>query len=810
MDKNGKILIVDDSKFNREILSEILNQYTVIEAKNGYEALEYMKADKNIALVLLDLVMPEMDGFEVLKYMNQNHLIDEIAVMIISIDKDDQSIEKAYELGVSGYITRPFSSAVVLKKVNNIISHYKRQKKLTTIINKQIYEKYKNNDMMIMILSHIVESRNGESGLHVLHIKKLTKLLLNILVKKTNQYSLTLDDMISIEVASSLHDIGKIAIPEEILNKPSSLTKEEMEVMKSHVIIGAKMLNSLPFYNDEPIVKYGYQICRWHHERYDGNGYPDGLKGEEIPIAAQVVSIVDAYAALTSKRVYKEAYSHEEALKMIQKGKCGVFNPLLIECLMDIESYIQNDLKINEFYEDNEYFEERTQEHLKDEGLNLSNLLYQDLYFEKSKYKFYSELSNNIQFEYSVVPPLLTLSKKDALLLNIEPKIIDPLSNEKVTKLFINNDFNVFIQQAIDLEKEKDKLHVRMRIDGMLVDYLDLNKNIQAALIVRIKILSNMDIAEKRLPQDGHFMGVIDGVELNIRVSVIPTIFGEKIVMRYLNSNSTIDRLSTFGMTEENFKKVNHMMSMPHGIIYVTGPTGSGKTTTLYMILEKLAQGQINISTIEDPVERKLNRINQMQVNTMSGLTFDRGLRALMRQDPDVIMVGETRDKETAEISVRAAITGHLVVSTLHTNDAISTIVRLEEMGVEPYMVANSLVGVVAQRLMRKVCPYCKKEVATSLSDRLALQEGIKYISKGTGCPHCNQTGYKGRIAIHEVIEIDSKVRKMISNQEEIDDIMKYLVEEQGVETLRDQALKLVKEGKTTVDEFNKIIAYID
>lgn len=362
----------------------------------------------------------------------------------------------------------------------------------------------------------------------------------------------------------------------------------------------------------------------------------------------------------------------------------------------------------------------------------------------------------------------------------------------------------------IHIEPFEDKLHVRMRIDGMLVDYLDLNKNIQAALIVRIKILSNMDIAEKRLPQDGHFMGVIDGVELNIRVSVIPTIFGEKIVMRYLNSNSTIDRLSTFGMTEENFNKMNHMMSMPHGIIYVTGPTGSGKTTTLYMILEKLAQGQINISTIEDPVERKLNRINQMQVNTMSGLTFDRGLRALMRQDPDVIMVGETRDKETAEISVRAAITGHLVVSTLHTNDAISTIVRLEEMGVEPYMVANSLVGVVAQRLMRKVCPYCKKEVATSLSDRLALQEGIKYISKGTGCPHCNQTGYKGRIAIHEVIEIDSKVRKMISNQEEIDDIMKYLVEEQGVETLRDQALKLVKEGKTTVDEFNKIIAYID
>lgn len=362
----------------------------------------------------------------------------------------------------------------------------------------------------------------------------------------------------------------------------------------------------------------------------------------------------------------------------------------------------------------------------------------------------------------------------------------------------------------IHIEPFEDKMRVRMRIDGMLVDYLDLNKNIQAALIVRVKILSNMDIAEKRIPQDGHFMGVIDGVELNMRVSVIPTIFGEKIVLRYLNSNSPIDRLDTFGMNEENYKKISHMMSMPHGIIYVTGPTGSGKTTTLYMILEKLAKGQINISTIEDPVEKKLNRINQMQVNNMSGLTFDVGLRALMRQDPDVIMVGETRDRETAEISVRAAITGHLVVSTLHTNDAISTIVRLEEMGIEPYMVANSLVGVVAQRLMRKVCPYCKKQVETSLSDRVALQEGIKYVTVGTGCPHCNQTGYKGRIAIHEIIEVDSNVRRMISNKEDIDDIMKYLVEEQNVETLRDQALTLVKEGKTTIDEYNKIIAYID
>lgn len=258
----------------------------------------------------------------------------------------------------------------------------------------------------------------------------------------------------------------------------------------------------------------------------------------------------------------------------------------------------------------------------------------------------------------------------------------------------------------IHIEPFEDKLHVRMRIDGMLVDYLDLNKNIQAALIVRIKILSNMDIAEKRLPQDGHFMGVIDGVELNIRVSVIPTIFGEKIVMRYLNSNSTIDRLSTFGMTEENFNKMNHMMSMPHGIIYVTGPTGSGKTTTLYMILEKLAQGQINISTIEDPVERKLNRINQMQVNTMSGLTFDRGLRALMRQDPDVILVGEMRDYETIQAVITLAETGHLVFSTLHTIGAPKTIDRIIDV-FPPHkqaqiraQLASVLQAVVTQQLL--------------------------------------------------------------------------------------------------------------
>ena len=294
------------------------------------------------------------------------------------------------------------------------------------------------------------------------------------------------------------------------------------------------------------------------------------------------------------------------------------------------------------------------------------------------------------------------------------------LVNTLLSRGYVNN------ASDIHIEPFEDKVIIRMRVDGMLVDYLTLQKNIQNSLIVRIKILSNLDIAEKRLPQDGHFVGRVEGLELNMRVSVIPTVFGEKIVMRYLNSNTPITRSDTYGMTLDNYNKIESMINMPHGIIYVTGPTGCGKTTTLYMLLESISKRQINISTIEDPVEKNLPRINQTQVNNMAGLTFEVGLRSLMRQDPDIIMVGETRDAETAEISVRAAITGHLVLSTLHTNDAVSAIVRLEDMGVEPYLVANSLVGVVAQRLVRTICPKCKEEVPAKASDKIAVGEDVK------------------------------------------------------------------------------------
>lgn len=360
----------------------------------------------------------------------------------------------------------------------------------------------------------------------------------------------------------------------------------------------------------------------------------------------------------------------------------------------------------------------------------------------------------------------------------------------------------------IHVEPYEDKTMVRMRIDGMLVDYVQLAKNLHQSLIVRIKIMSNMDIAERRVPQDGHFLSEIEGNRMNLRVSVIPTVHGEKAVLRFLNSNTPILNEEQYGMNQENFEKICQMLKMPHGIIYITGPTGSGKTTTLYMILEALAKRQLNISTIEDPVEKNIERVNQMQINTMAGLTFESGLRALLRQDPDIILVGETRDAQTASISVRAAITGHLVLSTLHTNDAISSIVRLEDMGIEPYMIANSLVGSVSQRLVRTICPHCKQVVRVCDADRKILGRDAVYMYRGAGCHHCNQTGYKGRTAVHEIIVIDKEIRRLISSHREIDEIYAYVKASQNLRTLKDEVCDLVLQGQTTMEELLKIISY--
>ena len=356
-----QLLVVDDSEMNREILKEILGkEYQILEACDGEEALKMLEQyGTEISLVLLDIIMPKMDGFEVLAYMNRDKWIEDIPVIMISSEGSESYIRRAYELGASDYISRPFDTKVVYQRVINMIKLYAKQRRLIHLVTDQIYEKEKNNRMMTGILSQIVEFRNGESGLHVLHINILTQLLLEKLMRKSENYDLSWSQQHMIATASALHDIGKIGIDEKILNKPGKLTKEEFEAMKQHTIIGARMLDSLEMYHDEEMMKYAYEICRWHHERYDGKGYPDGLKGEEIPISAQVVSLADVYDALVSDRVYKKAYSHEKAMEMILNGECGMFNPLLLECLVEIQDKVRKELGIKGVNEYLEYLEER-------------------------------------------------------------------------------------------------------------------------------------------------------------------------------------------------------------------------------------------------------------------------------------------------------------------------------------------------------------------------------------------------------------------------------------------------------------------
>ena len=381
-------------------------------------------------------------------------------------------------------------------------------------------------------------------------------------------------------------------------------------------------------------------------------------------------------------------------------------------------------------------------------------------------------------------------------------------SDAPVIKLLDNLLARAFSMNASDIHIEpfEEKTSVRIRVDGQLLDYVVLQKSLHQNLIARVKILGQMDIAEKRLPQDGHFRTRIANRDVNIRTSVIPTVFGEKAVLRLLASGNMVADAETFGMNQAHFEQFSKMLEAPNGMIYITGPTGSGKTTTLYMALQKLSNRKVNIATIEDPVEWNIPRVNQCQVNTVAGLTFERGLRSLLRQDPDIIMVGETRDEETAAISVRAAITGHLVFSTLHTNDAVSSIIRLIDMGVEPYMVANSIVGLVAQRLVRVVCPECGYWDEPT---KAFIGPKIKRVRRAQGCNSCSHTGYVGRRAIHEILCVDNQMRRMITQRTPMDELRSYATHYLGMESLTDEALKLVADGTTTVEELKKVAYYI-
>lgn len=346
LQNKSQILLVDDSAMNRMMLTEILrDSYHVLEAENGRECMEKLQAEAgNIALVLLDINMPVMDGFEVLKAMNANHTIEDIPVIMISSEDSDATIRRSYELGASDYVNRPFDARIVYRRVTNTIKLYAKQRRLVQMVSEQIRARENNTDMLVGVLSHIVEFRNGESGAHVRHIRIITELLLRRLLESSRS-SITAEQQDMIPLASALHDIGKIGIDEKVLNKPGRLTPEEFEVMKTHSMLGAQMLHDLDNFAEQPLLQTAYEIARWHHERWDGRGYPDGLKGDEIPISAQLVSLADVYDALTSERCYKKAFSHEKAVQMILNGECGAFNPLLLQCLTDIQADLKEELQ---------------------------------------------------------------------------------------------------------------------------------------------------------------------------------------------------------------------------------------------------------------------------------------------------------------------------------------------------------------------------------------------------------------------------------------------------------------------------------
>ena len=413
MNVKQKILIADDSEINRALLMEILGDgYEYLEAENGVRAVELLREHTDIALVLLDIMMPQMDGFDVLKVMRCYSWLDEIPVIMISAAKDTANIERAYDLGVADYMRRPFERVMVLRQVQNVLMLYAKQKRLTRLVTDQVYEKEHNSVLMISILSHVVEFRNSESGLHVLHIRTLTDLLLHRLTQKTDRYQLDESDIALISTASALHDIGKIVIPEEILNKPGRLTAEEFAIIKNHTVAGAQMLQDLgrAIARDEPLLQVAHAICRWHHERWDGNGYPDRLKEDEIPIAAQVVALADVYDALTSERCYKHAYDHDTALRMILNGECGAFNPLLLDCLRESSEQLRTELTRSEW--DRGFRQEThrlSEEILHREALpreNHSQLLLEQ---EKERADFYAAQCGGIRFDYDLLSGSVTV-----------------------------------------------------------------------------------------------------------------------------------------------------------------------------------------------------------------------------------------------------------------------------------------------------------------------------------------------------------------------------------------------------------------
>lgn len=393
-------------------------------------------------------------------------------------------------------------------------------------------------------------------------------------------------------------------------------------------------------------------------------------------------------------------------------------------------------------------------------------------------------------------------------------QMMDRVDSSPVVKLV-----NTILTQAVSMgasdvhiEPKQNNVVVRFRIDGDLMEVMVLNSSIHLSLVTRLKIVSGLDISERRIPQDGRFSMEMGAKNVSFRISTLPSVYGEKIVVRILGDNKVdVVPLTELGMNEANFEKMNMLVHNPNGVILVTGPTGSGKTTTIYSALNEVAAPNVNVVTVEDPVEKVMDNITQVHINTKAGLTFAAGLRSIMRQDPDVIMVGEIRDQETATIAAQAAITGHLVLSTIHTNDAASTFMRLIDMGVEPYVVASSVIGILAQRLVKMICPDCKEEVLPTAQDRALWGKGEMpaILYKGKGCKRCNYTGYRGRTAVHEIVMVNHEIRQLIMERASSQKI-KEVAEQFGFTDMQTNAKQLIFEGKTTIEEMRKVINFLD
>lgn len=467
MDKRQKILIVDDAEFNREILKEFLGEaYSYLEAENGIQAIRILEENPEIDLMLLDVNMPQMNGFEVLEWMNQLHWIDETPVIMISSEGSVDAMRKAYEMGITDYITRPFDSVIVKKRVQNTLELYANQKRLINVVVDQVYEKEENSSIMIGILSNVLGFRNSESSEHILHIRTATEMMLRKLVKTTDVYHLTETDIAMITTASSLHDIGKIGIPEGILNKPGRLTDEEFKIMKTHSEIGASLIRDMNFSESKPLVHTAWEICRWHHERWDGKGYPDGLKGEEIPISAQVVSIVDVYDALTSERCYKKAFDHDTAIQMILDGQCGQFNPILLKCLKELSTQLSK--MLGKEMDDNKYYHEAqrlSNEILSDKSL--PNQIYSQSLIKvmQEKIDFFKSNSGKNSIDYNASSGQLTIiNEKQKIIYQRDDPGFDVFKVFEVSEEDIQNIVDLLEQTSI--KNKEISLQIKARFEN--------------------------------------------------------------------------------------------------------------------------------------------------------------------------------------------------------------------------------------------------------------------------------------------------------------------------------------------------------